>query len=189
MITLNLLPIKEGLKYRKQLKSLMLFLVVIILIVVANIIFYSHHSDLATEQRLKVNKLQKDVDKYKNLLGNLKKEKKKREAFLRRIEAINSLEKLRKNLLKILDEINRQIPHKTWLLSLNKKENKIELSGGASSYENVTRFAHSLKGQSNTFSKIEIIEVHSETYSGKVSTGKYKQKLKFLAFRIDCLLK
>ena len=122
MITLNLLPIKEGLKYRKQLKHFMLFSIVIILIVVSNVVFYSHHSTLVEEQKLKVNKLQKDVDKYKNLLGNLKKEKKKREAFLRRIEAINSLEKLRKNLLKMLDEVNRQIPHKTWLISLDKRK-------------------------------------------------------------------
>ena len=189
MITLNLLPIKEGLKYRKQLKHLMLFSIVIILIFIANIVFYSHHSDLVQQQQLKVNKLQKDVNKYTSLLGNLKKEKKKRVVFLKRIKAINSLEKLRKDLLKMLDEINRQIPHKTWLVSLNKKGLKLELEGGASSYENATRFANSLKGQTNTFSKVETVETHLENYSGKVNSGKYKQKLKYFAFKIDCLLK
>jgi len=189
MITLNLLPIKEGLKYRKQLKHLMLFSIVIILIITANVVFYSHHSTLVEQQQVKVDKLQKDVEKYKNLLGNLKKEKKKREAFLRRIEAINSLEKLRKNLLKMLDEVNRQIPHKTWLVKLDKKGSKLQLEGGASSYENATRFANSLKGQTNTFEKVETMETHSENYTGKVSSGKYKQKLKYFAFKIDCLLK
>lgn len=189
MITLNLLPIKEGLKYRKQLKQFMLFLVVIILIITGNIIFYLHHNTLVEQQSLKVNKLQKDVDQYKNLLGDLKKEKKKREEFLRRINAINALENLKKNLLKTLDEINRQIPDKTWLLVLNKKDNKIELEGGAASYDNVTRFVASLMGQGNTFSKVEIKEIHSETYSGKVKQGKYAQTLKYIAFKIDCLLK
>ncbi len=189
MITLNLLPIKEGLKYKKQLKQFMLFLVVIILIITGNIVFYLHHNTLVEQQRLKVNKLQKDVNQYKNLLGDLKKEKKKREEFLRRINAINALEKLKKNLLKTLDEINRQIPDKTWLIVLDKKNNKIELKGGAASYDNVTRFVASLMGQGNIFSKVEIKEIHSETYTGKLKQGKYTQALKYIAFKIDCVLK
>jgi type IV pilus assembly protein PilN len=189
MITLNLLPIKEGLKYRKQLKEFTLFFAIIILIIVANVVFYTRHSTLVEEQQVTVNKLEKDIEQYKNLLGDLKKEQTKREAFLRRINSINSLEKLRKNLLKILNEVNKQIPHKTWLITLDKKGNVMKLTGGASSYENVTRFAHSLKAQANTFSKVEITEVHSENYTGKVSANKFNQKLKYLAFKIDCLLK
>ncbi len=189
MITLNLLPIKEGLKHKKQLKQFMLFLVVIILIIAGNVVFYLHHSTLVEQQRLKVNKLSKDVKQYKDLLGDIKKENKKREDFLRRIDAIHSLEKLKKNLLKTLDEINKQIPDKTWLTVLNKKGNKIELIGGAASYDNVTRFVASLMGQGNTFSKVEIKEIHSETYNGKVKQGKYSQALKYIAFKLDCVLK
>jgi len=189
MITLNLLPIKESLKYRRQLKQFILFVVVMILIVVANIVFYMHHKDLVERQKLKVAKLKKDIEQYKNLLGNLKKEKKKREEFLRRIEAINSLEKLKKNLLKVLDEINKQIPDKTWLTVLEKKGNKIYLEGGAASYDNVTRFVSSLMGQGNMFSKVEIKEVHSENYRASNKKLKYKQDLKYIAFKIDCTLK
>ena len=189
MITLNLLPIKEDLKYKKQLKQFVFFVIVILLIIAGNVVFYSHHSALVEQQRVKVRKLQKIVKEYLKVLGNIKKEEKKREEFLKRIDAINSLEKLRKNLLKTLNEINKQIPHKTWLVSLVKKGNTIELEGGASSYENVTRFAHSLKAQANTFSKVEITEVHSETYSLEQQGSKFKQKLKYLAFKINCTLK
>jgi len=189
MITLNLLPIKEGLKYRKQLKQFMLFLIMIILIITGNVVFYLHHSTLVEQQALKVNKLKKDIEQYKNLLGDLKKEKKKRESFLRRIDAISSLEKLKKNLLKILDELNGQIPDKTWLVSLVKTGKKINLVGGSASYDNVTRFVSALIGLSNIFAKVEIKEIHSETYNGAAKRGKFNQSLKYIAFKIDCVLK
>jgi type IV pilus assembly protein PilN len=167
MIKLNLLPIREEQKRNKLIQQFILFVVVIILIFATNIVFYQYHSDALETQHEIVTKLQKDIDKYKNLLGDLKKEKDKKTEFLQRIDAINSLEALRQNLLRVLDEMNKQIPHKTWITELKKQGAQIILSGGASSFEDVSTFAHSLKGESKYFKKVDIKNVRLEELKDK----------------------
>ncbi|MBN2693711.1 PilN domain-containing protein [bacterium] len=167
MIKLNLLPIREEQKRNKLIQQFIFFVVVIILIFAANIVFYTLHSDAFDTQKIVVSKLQQDVDKYKNLLGDLKKEKDKKTEFLQRIDAINSLESLRQNLLRVLDELNKQIPHKTWLTELKKQGTQLILTGGASSFEDVSTFAHSLKGESKYFKRVDIKNVQLEDIKDK----------------------
>jgi type IV pilus assembly protein PilN len=186
MITLNLLPIKEELKYKKLLRGFILFNFILILILVAHFFYYQHNEDIISKQEQIVNQLRKDVAKYKSVLGDLAKEKKKSEEAIRRIDAINSLDDLRHTLLRVLNTVNESIPNKTWIVNMEKQGNKLHIQGGSDSYDNVTKFARSLKAKTDLFVSLEMKDVHSENY--KETTG-VKQQVKYLSYEFNLVLK
>ena len=186
MIKLNLLPIKEELKYKRLLRSFVFFNVILLLILIAHFFYYNRNAEVVSDQRKIVSKLDSDVTKYKRLLGDIEKEKKKREEALRRIDAINSLDDLRHTLLKTLNEVNESIPNKTWISNLKKSGNKLVIKGGADSYDSVTKFARSLKGKTDIFVSLDMKDVHTEIFR---DTKKIKQEVKFLAYEFNCVIK
>ncbi len=186
MIKLNLLPIKAEQKRNKLIQQFILLVALLILIIVGNFIFYQYNQKLVDTQTEIIVNLEKDIEKYQSLHGDLQKEKDKRQEFLKRIEAINSLEGLKRNLLRVLDEVNKQLPHKTWLIDLKKQGDQLILKGGAGSFEDVSTFAQSLKGEAKFFKKVDIKDVRIEESKEKTSVGISAPK--FVLFEIICSL-
>lgn len=185
MIRLNLLPIKEEQKRIQQIRELVFITAIIAGVLVGNFMFYQYHQEMVDTQQKIVSDLRKVVQTAeKEVKKKLDKETKRNKEYLERIDAINSLEKLRKGLLKMLDEVNKQIPHKTWISELVKKGNLLTLNGGAGSFEEVSTFAHALKGETRYFKKVEIKDARQET-----KEEKGQGKVNYISFEIVCDLK
>lgn len=94
------------------------------------------------------NKLAKEIQEKKPIAEQARDLQKKIQDLEGRITSIKNLSKYRLREIKAIDFIQREIPERVWLTSLDFKDETIKIEGGSITDDELSKFLDSLDGKS-----------------------------------------
>lgn len=172
MIRINLLkPEKKDLKevsavpleeVKKAKKKLNIQQVSILgLIVVIALFFLTQRSGLNKERNL-LRIVQEEKSKLQDVSAKLKKLRKQKETFERKINLINELRDHQSIAVNIMDEISKNIPEWVWLTEITYRSKKLQLKGRALSNNLIADYIANLE-TSPCFENVNLISSSQKT--------------------------
>jgi type IV pilus assembly protein PilN len=144
MIRINLLGERED-KSGLYLIQAVSFIAGLVLLIMGSLLYYEsegrHLENLQAEKNMldqRLVKLEKEVKQVEDFDT-------KRKVLREKLTTIALLKANKKGPVRILDEINRAIPERAWLLSIKQKSSVLELSGIALDNQTVSDFMRNLE--------------------------------------------
>ncbi len=165
MIRINLLSDREAIRKETTRQQVSIFLLSICLLVVilGGIQFYQvqRKNDLK-EQIREVKGVLKELEKK---VGEVEKYKEAKRELETKLEIIDSLQKGKFRVVRILDGIGETIPEKMWIETMDLKGNKCSLEGYAVDNETIAAFMKSLE-RMDTFRTVDLLWTEKKEVEG-----------------------
>lgn len=167
MIKVNLLPVKKK-KRQQPVPAFLISTVFITLAVIAVLAYLTFFfSGRVSERREKVQVNDAKIEELKRKIKDVEDYEKRNVVFQQRKEIIEKLGRNKTIPVKILDEVNAQLPPGVWLTAMEVKEDTINLSCTAFTNTDVVNYVDNLKN-SKLFTDIylqESVQAESSGYS------------------------
>jgi len=145
MIRINLLPTRRTKKKEAGLKQVALLGVVVVGILVGNWLWYSGLSDELDARRREVARLQADIKKLDQIIGEITNIKKDQEALEQKLAVLQKLRDGRTGPVRMLDALATIMPDRVWIEALEEKGGTLVLKGTAMTNEDLADFMQALK--------------------------------------------
>ena len=179
MIKVNLLPVKKK-KKKQPLPAffLSMFLVTLAAVVVLGYLIFLF-SGRVSDRREKVRGNEAKIEELKRKIKDVEDFEKRNVVFQQRKEIIETLGRNKSIPVKILDEINAQLPPGVWLTAMDVKDDKINLNCTAFTNTDVVNYVDNLKN-SKLFTDIYLQE-SVQAQSGGTSLYNFRLNFKVKA--------
>lgn len=158
MILINLLPHREAARQRRTRRFHVQLLLSVLLGGLVSALVFVGFEHRAERQRARNQFLQQEMARLEGEAQSLARLQKERDALLRRLLVLESLQAQRKLPVQLLQELALQTPAGVQLNSLRQDQQHILLAGFAQSQERVTELMHNL-GSSDWLGRPELVEI------------------------------
>lgn len=145
MIRINLLPVRVSRAREAAIRQLVgagLGLLVLLVICFGVYTSLASHISELTERN---DQLTRDIERQKQVIGQVEEFTKKKEALQKKLGIIDTLKAGKTGPVHMLDEIASNIPEKCWLTSLSELNRKVTLTGVAVNNEVIADFISKLE--------------------------------------------
>ncbi len=142
---INLLPWRET---QKQEREIRFGIITVLALAIAGGLVLSAHlymADKITYQQSRNNYLKNEITKADAKIQKIKKLKDKKRRLVERMNVIQELEESRSHVVRLLDELVKQVPSGVYFKRMTQKKNKITLEGVAQSDARVSSLMGSLE--------------------------------------------
>lgn len=144
MIRINLLPVRATRKKetakRQALLAAIGLAVLVAIVAAVQISYMTRISSLESTNA----QLKKDIEDLKKIIGQVDETKAKKADLEKKLGIIKVLKSNKTGPVHMLDEINKAIPERIWLTGVTQKGGTVNMTGQATSLENVGDFMAAL---------------------------------------------
>lgn len=165
MIRINLLPVRAAQKKEKLRSQIVVALGCLILIVFGCAAAYMHISMKLADERAQIAQKQQQIAQLQKQIGQVGRFKKLQKELRGKLEVLDKLKEGRTGPAQYLDELNRIMPPKLWLVSFSESSGHIVIEGTALNEKVVAEFMRNLNG-SSFFSNINLVQTVQAVSSG-----------------------
>ena len=140
MTRINLLPWREELRAERKKQFLM---TVLLTAVAAGFLLFIIHTVISSRINHQDNRnqfLQTEISKLDRQIAEIRDLERQRAELIKRTEIIQDLQASRPEVVRLFDEIVRTVPEGINLVSLTRKDRKLEFSGEAESIPRISSF-------------------------------------------------
>lgn len=176
MIRINLLPVRATRKKetakRQALLAAIGLAVLVAIIAAVQISYMTRISSLETSNA----QLKKDIEDLKKIIGQVDETKAKKADLEKKLGIIKVLKANKTGPVHMLDEINKAIPERIWLTGVTQKGTSVNMTGQATSLENVGDFMAALD-KSRYFNNTILVSTKAQApKGGKKATNEVRLK-------------
>ncbi len=145
MARINLLPWREELRAeRKRQFTGVLGLAVVVGLLVSLLVHMSFESKISSQQS-RNSYLKTEITKLDTKIKEIAKLEKQREELLNRMQIVQSLQQSRPMVVRLFDELVRQIPTGLYLTEFSRKDLKLSLQGKSESTPRISAFMRNIE--------------------------------------------
>src|SRR6185436_10097805 len=155
MIKINLLPTKATRKKESVIQQLVIGGAIFAGFMVILFFIHANMQSRITEQRVKNNRLQEEINRLASVIAQVEDYKKKKADRNSKIEVIKKLNEGRSGPVKMLEEFTHTVPDRLWIESWREKSKRVEMTGVAFNGAVVSDFLDNLRN-SKYFSEVEL---------------------------------
>lgn len=166
MAHINLLPWREE-ERRKLTKDFVSQMLLVAILAIAALGYALHHGQgLVDHQNARNNYLQREIDRLKVELEEIKSLESTKDKLLARMEIIQQLQTRRPQIVHLFHELAATLPDGIYLTDINQVSNNISLHGRAESNARVSAYMRNLDDSVwLTNPRLEVIQANAETGS------------------------
>ncbi len=169
MARINLLPWREELRAdRKRQFFGILGLAVVVGLLVSILVHMTFQSKISN-QKGRNTYLKSEISQLDTKIREIEKLEKQREELLNRMQIVQSLQQSRPLIVRLFDELVRQIPTGVYLTQLSRKGNKLELKGNSESTPRISAFMRNIE-KSQWLSKPDVSDIKANKKSSIPTT-------------------
>lgn len=174
MIRINLLPVRVSRAREAAIRQLVAAGMGFLALVVVLFAFYSMLTSDLEEATDRNNQLAADIERQKQVIGQVEEFTKKKEALEKKLAIIETLKRQKTGPVHMLDEIATNIPEKCWLTSVSELNRKVTVTGIAINNEVIA----------DLISKLEKSGYFDDVYLVSTQQKEDKEGLKLKEFQV-----
>jgi len=176
MARINLLPWREELRVERKRQFIgILGLAAIVGAVVSLLVHMSFESQI-DGQTVRNTYLKKEITQLDTKIREIEKLEKQKDELINRMQIVQSLQQSRPLVVRLFDELVRQIPTGVYLTKFNRKELKLTLQGKSESTPRISAFMRNID-KSQWLEKPDISGMKADT-KGSVPTTTFSMTAK-----------
>ncbi|PLX78358.1 MAG: hypothetical protein C0616_14805 [Desulfuromonas sp.] len=165
MIRINLLPVKAAQKRERFIGQIVILVVVIVVTAAACAGVEYFQQDKLTKITTDISQKQREINALKQKIGEVGRFKKLQQELRGKLNVLESLKANRSGPVKFLDELNRVLPEKVWLIDFKQAGNRIVINGFGVDEERVASFMRALE-ESPIYGGVELKQTSKTTQKG-----------------------
>jgi len=182
MARINLLPWREELRAeRKRQFAGTLMLSVVVGLLVSILVHMTFESQISNQQA-RNSYLQSEIKQLDLKIREIEKLEKQKEELLNRMQIVQQLQQSRPLVVRLFDELVRQIPSGVYLTNFSRKKMKLSLKGKSESTPRISAFMRNIQ-KSQWLASPDVSGIKADKKSGSVSTTSFVMTAKQKGFK------
>ena len=170
MARFNLLPWREELRVERKRQFIgILGLAVVIGALVSLLVHMSFESKI-NSQKSRVSYLNTEITKLDAKIREIEKLEQQRDELLNRMQIVQSLQQSRPLVVRLFDELVRQIPTGVYLTEFTRKGLKLDIKGKSESTPRISAFMRNIE-KSQWLEKPDVSGIKADNKSGMATTS------------------
>lgn len=165
MIRINLLPVRAAQKKEKLRSQIVVALGCLVLVVLGCTAAYMHITMQLADEKAQVEQKQQQIAALRKQIGQVGRFKKLQQELRGKLEVLDKLKQGRTGPAQYLDELNKIMPEKLWLVSFSESAGHIVIQGTALNEKIVAEFMRNLNN-SSFFNDMNLVQTEQAVSSG-----------------------
>lgn len=187
MTEINLLPWRE-LKREQEKKQFTTSLVLMIIAAIGIVLLINYYANNLIDSQSRRNlRLKTEIQNFDRQIGEIKKIKELREAFISRMTVVHNLQTTRPLTVHLFDELVKVMPDGVYINKITRNENIVTLLGMAVSNTNVSQLMRNI--QKNPWIQLPILTEIKRTKDKKEGNQTLKEKEQKNEFQLSFILR
>ncbi len=171
MARINLLPWREELRAERKRQFFSLMGLAVIAGILVSLLVHMTYQTKIDNQQKRNDYLTKQNFQLDMKIKEIVKLEKQRDALLNRMQIVQSLQQSRPLVVRLFDEVVRQIPTGVYLTNFSRKNNKLSMAGESESTPRISAFMRNIE-KSQWLAKPDVSAIRANT-KGSVPTTSF----------------
>ena len=181
MARINLLPWREELRAERKRQFIgFLILAAIIGLLVSLLVHLSFESKISSQQS-RNSYLSTEITQLDTKIREIEKLEQQREELLNRMQIVQSLQQSRPLVVRLFDELVRQIPTGVYLTEFTRKDLKLDIKGKSESTPRISAFMRNIE-KSQWLVRPDVSSIKADN-KGSITTTSFSMTAKQKAFK------
>lgn len=181
MAKINLLPWREELRAERKRQFIGILGLAAVVGVLAAILIHMTFESKISNQQSRNTYLKQEIVKLDTKIREIERLEKQKEELLNRMQIVQSLQQSRPLVVRLFDELVRQIPTGVYLTSFSRKDLNLSLQGKSESTPRISAFMRNIE-KSEWLEKPDVSGIKAEN-KGSVPTTVFSMTAKQIGFK------